>query len=87
MIHRHDGTQETKMKKSGMVVLCAALLAASVSAFAEGPRQPPVKEPQLVHKTHKPIVHHQPAHHKAKPVPVHHKVKPKPEMNKPEHRG
>jgi len=75
------------MKKSGMVVLCAALLAASVSAFAEGPHQPPVKEPQPVHNTHKPVVRHQPAHHKAKPVPVHHKVKPKPEMNKPEHRG
>ena len=74
------------MKISGMVVLCAALLAASLNVFAEGPRQPVVKEPQPVHKTHKPVVRHQPPHHKAKPAPAHQKVKPKLEI-KPEHRG
>ncbi|MBF7955846.1 hypothetical protein [Rahnella victoriana] len=74
------------MNKSGMLILCASLLAASLSANAEGPHKEPVKPPQPVHQVHKPVVKHKPVRHKAKPAPVHHKVQPKPEV-KPQHRG
>ncbi|MFU2317458.1 hypothetical protein [Rahnella sp. PCH160] len=66
------------MIKSGMVVLCALLATASLSAYAEGPYNAPVSQPQQVHKVHKPVVKHEKPHHQVKPVPVHHKVKPKP---------
>lgn len=66
------------MIKSGMVVLCALLATASLSAYAEGPHNGPVSQPQPVHKVHKPVVKHEKPHHQVKPAPVHHKAKPKP---------